>query len=248
MMELQQEQIQRFREFVLHEYPFEAVAAVSDGKVVPLPNVADEPQDGFGVRTQDLLRQKVDALLHSHTYNKRDERKFDGRTPSYKDVRTQIAMNIPWGIVATEGETVTPILWFPQSRDVELLNRKFVYYVFDCWTLVRDWYWQNRQIELMYYPDIEINPHKGLMEDAAYERFADEAGFKQITFKELEVGDVFLMNSFGRRTNHAAVYVGDGNVMHHWTTRKSEVFPLNALRSFLGGMRLEETTPWRFVG
>ena len=83
----------------------------------------------------------------------------------------------------------------------------------DCYTLVQDWYRRELSVEL---PDFE-------REDGWWERGGDlyrgglaAAGFEVVATTQPQRGDGLLMRVASRDVdNHAAVYLGDGYMLHH---------------------------------
>lgn len=90
------------------------------------------------------------------------------------------------------------------------LNRPFLHGVFDCYTLVRDYY---RRMWGMWLP-ANIQRTYGWWEqgDNLYVDGAGNYGFKAVS--QLRRHDVIIMK-LGPVPNHGAVYLGNEQVMHH---------------------------------
>lgn len=107
----------------------------------------------------------------------------------------------------------------PEGYRAPLIGRQWVWAVSDCWTLCRDWYAETWGIELRDWP----RPTTWQEFNAApmFDGCWRDTGF--ITVPEdapLAVGDLLLM-SLERPLNHIAVYVGDGQILHHVRGRLS---------------------------
>ena len=89
----------------------------------------------------------------------------------------------------------------------------------DCWSLVRDYYKQEKNIELIDY-ERPITPQE-FNEKPLFEQYAELTGFTELKPDEkLKTGDVLLMSILNPSLNHVAIYLGD-NVLHHLTDRLS---------------------------
>lgn len=120
----------------------------------------------------------------------------------------------------------------------ELLGRKFEHGVTDCYSLLRDFFKMNLDLELTDYArpdDWWLDPKFNLYED----------GFRKEGFYDLKLNDfssvlpmdVFLIsvpdprNMSVHRINHCAIYIGDGQIIHHPYMKLSVKVP------FKGGLK-----------
>ena len=100
-----------------------------------------------------------------------------------------------------------------------MLGRQWVWGITDCWSLVRDYYKQEKNIELKDYE----RPAKveDFLADPVFERYLPSRGFRLLTpNEELINGDVLLMSILDSTLNHVAIFLGD-EVLHHLTDRLS---------------------------
>ncbi len=148
------------------------------------------------------------------------------------------ASGLPWHIVhvsvpddatapvAGEMRTITP-----EGYEAPLVGRKFYHGVLDCYTLVRDYFKREHGIELV--DDVREDDwwHKG---QNLYLDNMERMGLRPIT-GEPQPGDVFFMQIRAPVPNHAAVYLGDGQILHHLYGRLSS-------RDVYGGYWQEVTT------
>lgn len=70
------------------------------------------------------------------------------------------------------------------------------------------------------------------MVDNAYRDQADRFGFYPVPLDDLQVGDVIFMNT--EKTNdHAGIWLGDNQILHHVTTKLSGIWSASRLSSFI---------------
>lgn len=175
---------------------------------------------------------EIVAVVHSHPNAPAE--------PSQADLVACEGSGLPWHIVrvdlvdgaALAGEMVTIE---PTGYRAPLVGRQFSHGVLDCYQLIVDWYQQERGITLKQFARAD-----GWWDDGdsdLYTRGFPEAGFVRIADGEQpQVGDVILMQIRSRNQvpNHAAVYLGDGVMLHHLHGRLSS-------RDIYGGY-FQETT------
>lgn len=221
MFELAEDQLKVWNDHVLATFPNEACAVVVDGRVIPVPNVADDPRSTFKISTGDIVaNQPIQAVLHSHCYDIKVGYKVDPRTPSASDMKHQLNTGVWWGITATEGEGTTPILWFGKDRNEPYEGRTFIHNVADCFELVRDYYRREYNYNIGQYVrqwDWEIT-------DASFfdDNFEKE-GFTDVPLEQIAPGDVIFFGIRSEKTNHIGLYIGDDKFLHHLTHRLSEI-------------------------
>ncbi|GAA5787307.1 C40 family peptidase [Chitiniphilus shinanonensis] len=207
-----------------------------DGAVVFVPcrNVAPSA-DHFTLPAQDWAaaedRGRVVAVLHSHP--------DAAPTPSMADRVSCEASGLPWLIVSMYRDEAGNVRageqqWLlPEGYRAPLLGRPFVHGVLDCYSLIRDWYRDERAIELPDYPRRDGWWHEG---GNLYRDHFAEAGFVALPADApLRRGDVLLMQVRATVDNHGAVYLGDGQMLHHLYGQLSR-------RDTYGGYWLKHTT------
>ena len=100
-----------------------------------------------------------------------------------------------------------------------MLGREWVWGVTDCWSLVRDWYREEKQIELKDYQR-SMTPEE-FLKNPLFEEYATQTGFRELEPNEaLQEGDVLLMSILHPTLNHVAIFLGD-MVLHHLADRLS---------------------------
>ena len=111
------------------------------------------------------------------------------------------------------------------------MGREFVFGVVDCYTLVRDWYEREYNICLKDYDRRDKFWDRG--ESLYMDNFANE-GFRKISVDQVQRGDLILMNLVSPLPNHAAIYLGDQQILHHVQGRLSS-------RDIFGGYYYKST-------
>lgn len=126
----------------------------------------------------------------------------------------------------------------PSGWTAPLIGREFHHGVLDCYTLVKDWYAINRGITLI---DGDRPDDWWLKGQNLYLERYESAGFRRVPLSddkrpdELAEGDMLLMQICSPVPNHAAVWLGDGTILHHLAGRLSS-------RDVWGGYFRKHTT------
>ncbi|MCW2242271.1 NlpC/P60 family protein [Azospirillum canadense] len=214
------------------EHPRESCGLVTAAGYVPCRNVHPDPLDHFEIAPEELLRDDVRAVLHSHIAERHDP------WPSQGDMGQQIAMDVPWGIIVTDGVgALDPILWGDFLLDTPLVGRPFVHGVTDCYALIRAYYHQERGVTL---PDHARTYEWWTAGENHYLDHFARHGFRVIDAGEARPGDGFLAQVLSPVPNHAGVLIEDGLVLHHLDrrlSRREPAFPWK--RHITHWMRLE---------
>lgn len=186
------------------------------GEIFHCENISESPTVEFVIDTKiyNRLDKKpgIKAIWHSHTNG---NKKFTAADVDLVN-RTQKPL-VLYSVQHNELKAVDP------SGNTPLLGREFVYGVADCFSLVRDWYKQERSIELPNYPRSSDDPVWDKSEWDWIDKEYARLGFKPV--ERPEYGDVIAM-SLGSNTlgiNHMAVYLGEDKFIHQLNDRVSRI-------------------------
>jgi hypothetical protein len=156
---------------------------------------------------------QLQAIVHSHP---------DGPNhPSQPDLEGQIDSEIPWGICPVIGDTEKPLyacdmLWWGDTLPpVPLERRKFIWGIFHCYQLYRDWWRQERGMLPPIWPVGDSFIQDGFN---CWDTFRENCGLTdmgKIDISDLQIGDMLLGKVRGSFPNHCAVFVGDDKMLHH---------------------------------
>jgi proteasome lid subunit RPN8/RPN11 len=196
-------------------YPHEAIGLVLKGnRYRPIRNIADNPEVNGLVPLAEvspyIISGDLVAVAHSHP---------DGpNCPSEPDMRSQVAMAVPFIITSTDGQgCLDPIAWGDQLETPPLLGRGFVHGITDCYALIRDHRWLEFGERLPEFPrnwDWWLNGQSLYMDGFA------KAGYHLLDpMDEPTIGDIFLAQVRSPVPNHAGVLVEPGVIMHHASAR-----------------------------
>jgi proteasome lid subunit RPN8/RPN11 len=205
-----------YSEIVSHckkEFPNEACGLViivnGEYEYVPCTNTTDEdPTETFNISALDYAdaedRGEVYCVVHSHT-------KYPAR-PSQTDLDQQKVHKLPWLIVGLMCPT-PQFEWVGRDRKIPpLFGRKFEWHEADCYSFIKDYY----ELELnILLPDFYRRENFWDMNEELYLVNYKELGFKEVEFKDLQKGDIILLQLMAGITSHAAIYLGGNEIGHH---------------------------------
>ncbi len=166
----------------------------------PCVNISAEPEAYFRIAPEDWLQAEMQgeivALVHSHP----------GGLPwlSEADRRLQIKSALPWWLVC-RGE-------IHKFRCVpHLTGRRFEHGVTDCYTLFRDAY----HLAGITLPDFEREDDWWRNGQNLYLDNMAATGFYRVPLSSAQAGDILLCCFGASVANHAAIYCGNGELLHH---------------------------------
>ena len=145
---------------------------------------------------------KVVALVHSHPNS--------SSKPSILDQQAHAVSGLDWIILGLDGVT-----YLEGIKKPDLLGRKYVHGVTDCYAFVKDWYELNLKISLNDYPRDDHWWDNG--QNLYLDNF-EEAGFIEVD--KPQDGYILLMQIGSSVPNHAAVFI-NGRIEHHLYGRLS---------------------------
>jgi proteasome lid subunit RPN8/RPN11 len=188
-------------------------------------NIAATPDEHFVLDPADYAAAEdlgeVVAIVHSHPVTKPE--------PSDADRIGCNSSGLPWVIVNPKTEE-----WGqcePSDFELPYVGREFVFGVVDCYSLCRDWYQREWGLTLTDFDRRDRFWERG--ENLYLDSYRSQ-GFRQVPFEELQYGDAILMQLFSDLPNHAAIYLGDQQILHHVQGRLSS-------RDVFGGYYVKST-------
>ena len=189
-------------------------------KYFPCRNLSMTAHQCFIIDPEDYVRAdnigEIKAIVHSHPV-----------TPPFPSEADKLGCEqskLPWHIVNPKTEQWG--YYEPCGYKPPLKGRPWVWGVPDCWSLVRDFYKEEKGIELLDY-ERPVTPQE-FNDVPLFERYAERTGFKELDPNEtLKNGDILLMSIMYNTLNHVAIFL-DGDVLHHLTDRLSCKEPYSA--------------------
>jgi len=189
-------------------------------KYFPCRNLSMTAHQCFIIDPEDYVKAdntgEIKAIVHSHPV-----------TPPFPSEADKLGCEqskLPWHIVNPKTEQ-----WGycePCGYKPPLKGRPWVWGVTDCWSLVRDFYKEEKNIELLDY-ERPVTPQE-FNDVPLFERYAERTGFKELNPNEtLKNDDILLMSIMYNTLNHVAIFL-DGDVLHHLTDRLSCKEPYSA--------------------
>lgn len=204
-------------------YPNESCGLIvlsSDGeRYVPCANSHNKPSEHFRLSGESFAEAEelgdIVAVVHSHP-------NASGNPSDADRVQCELS-ELPWhilsiGMVDGQPEFGAQGYCEPCGYEAPLEGRQFAHGILDCFTLFKDFLWREYQIRVSNY-DREDDWWNNGCDLYSIDRLNAE-GFFQIT-DDPKRGDIILMNVRSKVANHAAVYLGDGTILHHLHGRLS---------------------------
>ena len=185
----------------------------------PCNNLSTYSQQCFILDPEDYVKAdalgEITAIVHSHPVTP--------PSPSQADKVSCEQSGLKWHIVNPKTE-----IWGycePTGYKPPLIGRQWVWGVTDCWSLVRDYYKEQHNIQLLDYQ--RPTTPQDFLDNPLFEQYAERTGFRELNKDEkLQKGDVLLMSILHPTLNHVAIFLGD-DILHHLADRLSTREPYN---------------------
>jgi len=197
-------------------YPNECCGLVigvgASARYVALENVSENPESSFLIAPSDFLKYESETsfVCHSHVDT--------SSKPSEPDIVCSERLGLPFIIVSTLSNEIS--CYTPSGVDIPLVGREFMHPICDCYALVKDYYRQELNIELVDY----VRPAIGFWESAAagdeFLKTIKDSGCVRVD--DLRKGDIVAMQLQSKMANHLAVYTGDNVIIHQLSNSKSK--------------------------
>ena len=199
---------------LMEAYPEEGCGLLVNkkGKIewISCKNTSDNPEEEFHIDASDYIKASLSgdiyAIVHSHP-------DFSCE-PSEADKKASDFLGIPYIIYSLPDFEKHE--YIPKKLSNELLGRDYNFGTSDCYSLVRDYYFQEFNINL---PTIQFEDDWW---DQGLDYFGDlleNFGFEEV--HEPEIGDGILFQVFCNVENHCGIYLGEDIFLHHAVNRLS---------------------------
>tara|TARA_R100001463_G_scaffold89397_2_gene144166 strand:+ start:834 stop:1553 length:720 start_codon:yes stop_codon:yes gene_type:complete len=175
-------------------------------------NQAEEPELHFCLDPSDYLKcekqGEIVGVIHSHP--------ISNPKPSEADKVACERTDLPWFIVNPNTEKWG--YYEPSGFKLPYVGREWAHGVVDCYTLWKDWYKGELNIDMSEYNRQDDWWNKG--ENLYLDNFKNE-GMREVKVEDIQYADIILMNIESPVPNHAAIYLGENVILHHVTNRLS---------------------------
>ena len=201
-------------ESFLDTYPEEGCGLIINkrGKLVwvPCENAADNKEEDFKIPAEDYIKASlsgdIHAIVHSHPDASAELSEADKKMSDF--------LGIPFIVFSVPD--LEKVEYLPERIRNPLLGREYNFGVNDCYSLVRDYYYDKHDIVLPSMPFEDNWEEKGIN---YFDDLFDAYGFVEVD-SPLE-SDVIVFNVRSSIPNHCGVYLGEGIFLHHSIHRLS---------------------------
>lgn len=231
---MQQEVMDKFdgltafvKECGFKRYPQEACGLIytnEQGKpfYVECKNLSDDPESQFLIDPNEYLEvEKLGEVVgcwHTHC----------DTPPHGSEADKQGCKNtqVPWFIGSVYGKECPyrfeglELVMVDDGYEAPLYGRPYSFGVFDCFSLMRDYYHRNLQIDLPELPRTERiwESEKDYMAHQAEEHF----GFVRMPDGTPPImGDLFFIQTGNKGADHIGIYLGGDRILHQMRSRLS---------------------------
>lgn len=215
--------------YLFEKYPEEGCGLIINQKGkrvwIPCENTAENREETFIISSTDYLKASLKgdliAIVHSHPDSSPEASEQDKKTSEF--------LGIPYIIYSLP--EIEKYTYTPKYIRSPLLGREYTFGNNDCYSLVRDYYKQELNIELPTTIFEENWWNKGLdyFKDL-YESF----GFVQVDSPQKH--DIIVFKMLAQVSNHCGIYLGEDIFLHHAVNRLSCRESVNSVwRKYIAG-------------
>jgi proteasome lid subunit RPN8/RPN11 len=213
----------KIKEHALKDFPneccgFICVNYLGDVTVLPCENKAVNKKGRFVIDpAMNIEAEKyghIAAFYHSHVdeFELPSNEKF-----SIQDLDCAYEACLPALLYVYPQDT-----WFyhqPKTyKPVPLIGRPFVWGIWDCYSLVREYQKIHKGLNMNYYfPPSE----ESINANFKYEEFVKNEPLEDVSLDELKEGDIILFKIKSQYINHSAVYLGGNEFLHQPINKSS---------------------------
>lgn len=193
----------------------ESCGLIAGGKFWPCKNTNPDPSKYFSISAEAFARVDelgIDVVFHSHLG-------FDNKF-SKDDIKACKQINLPWVMYCLGTDEWH---YMDPTGKAPYLQRPWIYGIYDCYGIVRDYYNNEFSIALDDFERGEEREWES-SEWRMFEKNFKQQGFVEVDDDNIKRGDVFLMQLQSGFPNHVGVLhdSSSGVFYHHLTGRLSE--------------------------
>lgn len=186
---------------------------LSDGAVVDVLNVAEDPVERFEISPQDYLHADmlgIKGVWHSHLT-------LDAFSPL--DQQVMASDDLPWAVYCLKTDRFHQC---DPSAVAPLIGRPFCFGIYDCYSLITDKL-AELGVELPAWPRGQYGEwnQPGFF---PFDEQAESVG-EPVFDKRYQEGDILLMNlgDYSGHSDHVGVFVDETHFLHHPAARESRI-------------------------
>jgi proteasome lid subunit RPN8/RPN11 len=199
-------------------YPNEICGFLTQKGLMPIANTSENPLNFAQIEPESYAKAEVEGIIflyHSHA---------EVGNFSQQDIVVCKQLNIPFVIYCVAIDRF--IVGNPTGGDY--LDRDWIYGLQDCYALIRDWYRQERGIELDDFARCEVGETKSKDWNLFSENF-EAQGFTRLSAHgvKFRAGDILLMQIASPNPNHLGLIfdASKQEFVHHYLNEKSKIEP-----------------------
>tara|TARA_R100000773_G_scaffold2045_1_gene2783 strand:+ start:2981 stop:3691 length:711 start_codon:yes stop_codon:yes gene_type:complete len=194
----------------------------------PCKNLADNSIGFFIIDPDDWAEcedtGEIVGVVHSHPKG--------CATPSETDFKSCEHLGYPWYIFSLQEKYWHEFKPKGYDKKAEIIGRRWVWGLHDCWSVIHDWYEQEKNIKLKNWE--RPKNLKEFCKNPMFEKCAEETGFVLRNKNEdLEKGDVLLFEGSYKKLSHVGLYIGDQTILEHNLNQLScrRIYDLNYIQA-----------------
>ena len=178
---------------------------------VRLPNIAPLPEKSFIIEpsafSEALKQGSIEFYYHSHPT----------QPAEFSEADIKACENCGYPALLYSVPEDKFVQYSPKGFIFPLEGRRFVLGVFDCVTLVNDYYLEKFNVKFPLHATSLRDIQEGTSDLEAH--IASRSLFRVDNLKE---GDILLMSlTNNAKVNHCAIYLGDGHMLHQLMNKRS---------------------------
>lgn len=203
------------------ESPYKEICGIiyttlTDVLYYPCNNISINPESSFEISPLAYFEVeklgKIYALFHSHVNENSDF--------SEQDKICAEEMELPIFCYSDVDKKLQE--YRPPNYKSDLLQRPFIWGVYDCYDIVRDYYWNNYGILMQNFD--RDSSYMNFDTPIINENFTKLGFYTPENQIDIKIGDVILFKSFRRiYPHHFEIFVGNSKTLQHYMRKLSQI-------------------------